>query len=281
MSDKLDSLFDHVRGVNPPAAFAPADQVRRRGRQRSHRKALAAGCAVFAVTAVAAGVGTGWPLRSGQDVTPADPTATDTATGTPTAAPAPTGIPAALMLAPADLGPGTWQEFTPEVHEHKDLWYWAELCAAYGSARFPSLAHQLSVQTVGYADGGQVRTPGPEVVGARSTVIEIVERYAAGRGASNLDDVRSVIALCGTATPPPGEAPRRYTIVDSDFAGEESVLVKIELWGFQGATVPPDPTLVDYAAVVRVGDLVATVQSSTQGADRVRTLAERAAARLR
>ena len=279
MSDQLDSLFAHVRGVQPPAAFATADQVRRRGKQRTHRKALAVGSSVFAVTSAATGLGMGWAvLRPDGDGPPAG--STSTATAPATASPTPTHAVGGIRLQPSDLGPGEWRPVGAEQLQNKDRWFWgfwADVCPTYRSDRFPSLPHRVSVETVAFRDGGGT---GAEPSGDVNSVFQIVERYAEGWGDASLADVRAVIGLCGAAAPPPGEAPQRYTIVGTGFAGDESLLVKGESWSFgAGGTPEPDPNS-NYIAVVRVGDLVTTVRAYPGDPDRVRTLAERAATRL-
>jgi hypothetical protein len=150
----------------------------------------------------------------------------------------------------------------------EDRWRWAEMCPAYRSDRVLSLRHRASLETVAYLGGTNTST------------FEILERYADSWGRANLDDVRAVIELCGNAPPPADTAPTRHTIMATGFAGDESVLVKTEAWYYEGESLAPEP-FVTYAAVVRVGDYVATVWSSMSDAGYVRALAERAAARLR
>lgn len=279
----LDEMFGQLRGQQPPAPFAPAELVRRRGRQRTHRQALAAGAAVLAV----AGTGTGLlalsdrpdgsvgpaPLgtsTSGGPAVTGSPGVTGppvpTASGSPGATPRPvlTAVPEAFLLQRADLGPGSWTRFQPELFEGPDPWLWSDACAGYRSSDYPSLRRQVDVRTVGYRSG-------------QETVAEVVELYRAGAGAASLADVRKVVAFCAAATPSPGVAPSRFTIIGAGIAGHESLLVKHEAWYYQGETVAPTP-FVTYIAVVRVDDLVATVRGQDEAS--VRTLALKAAARL-
>ncbi|NJP34887.1 hypothetical protein [Micromonospora thermarum] len=275
MSDQLDTLFAGIRGARPPADFAAAEQVRRRGRQRTRRTALAAGAGVLAVTTAAAGLGAiVWPSRPDGVAPPADPTPTATAPSptppTPTPSPSrpgPTGNAAGGLLQPGDLGPGTWRPFEAEQIQNPDRWFWGfwdGVCAAYRSDLFPSLRHQDSVDTVAYRSGNG---------DAATSAFQIVERYETGWGDGNLDDVRAVVDRCGTAAT---DGPAiRVTVVDTGIAGDESVLLKQE-------QTPADSTepQVDYIAVVRVGDLVTTVRAYPSDPDRVRDLAVRAAVRL-
>jgi hypothetical protein len=278
MPDPLDALFDQMRGVHPPAPFSAPDQVRRLGQQRTHRHRLAVGGAVLAVAASTAGVGAAPVLLGDHPPKPRPTIGTDPSTGSPSVSPpvappvssSPTGIRQGLLITQADLGPGNWRPFSAEIFTTKDLWRWAEICPAYRSDRFPSLRHQASVDKVAYRNGNE------------ASAFEILERYADGWGPRNLDDVRAVIGLCATATAPPSpdEAPPpRQTVMANGFAGDDSLLLKQEVWSYDAWKSGAEP-LVTYYAVVRVGDRVATVWSTINDAGYVRALAGRAAARL-
>ncbi len=261
MSDQLDGLFAGVRGVRPPADFAPPERVRRRGRQRTRRTALAAGTGVLAVTTAAVGLGTGLLPRPDNAAPPAGPTPATTAPTLPPS-PTPTRDLATLLLQPRDLGPGSWRRFEAEQIDNPYRWFWGfwdGLCPAFQP--YPSLRHQDGVDTVAYQAGGD------------TGAFQIVERYP-GQAEQNLADVRTVIERCGTSSAdPPGP---RVSVVGTATAGDESLLVRQE----QTPAGSSEP-LVDYIAVVRVGDVVTTVRAYPSSPDRVRDLAERAAARLR
>ncbi|MFU8854176.1 hypothetical protein ACNAW0_24795 [Micromonospora sp. SL1-18] len=279
MSDQFDALFTKVRGVQPPAVFAPAEQVRRRGRQRSHRQVLGAGAGVLAVAAVAGILGAGVTGSRPDGVSPPAASASPPAASSLAAAstPARTASPASpsLPLQPRDLGPGNWRRFQAEQIENADRWYWGfwnGMCPEYRSRDFPSLARQDALEMVAY------RAPAPSGKGVTS-VSQIVERYAAGGGGDNVTDVRAVIDRCGHPGPTPATPiVERFAVVDTGFAGDESLLVRQDQ-----ATLPSSPTggtHVDYIAVVRVGDAVTTVRAYPSDPDRVRALAVRAADRL-
>jgi hypothetical protein len=274
MSDPLDALFDQLRRQPPLVAFAPPELVRRRGRQRAHRQALAGAGAVLAVVGV--GVG-GLPWLVDPDRGPAGETASPSvgvsATPGPTASPAarPTDVPLAVMLRPADLGAGAWTPLHPEgVFKGEERWYWADWHAGYRTADYPSRRHQVAQRVVRY------ESDKPAIVE------EIVERYDPGWGSRNMTDVRTVVAKSG-ATPyarPGAGAPLRHTIIGRGFAGDESLLVEQKSWSFDGSTAIPR-SQIQVIAVVRVGDLVATVIPPV-GAEpeMARTLAAAAAAHL-
>jgi hypothetical protein len=276
MPDPLDALFDQMRGQTPPVAFAPAELVRRRGRQRAHRHALAGAAAVLAV----AGVGGGLPWLADVDRGPADDIASPSmsaetsATPGPTASPSagPTDVPPTVVLRPPDLGAGTWTTLSPEgVFKGSERWYWADLHEGYRQRDYSSRGHQLGQLVVRY-EGDQ-----------QATIAEIVERYEPGWGVRNLADIRTVVARSGAtpyARPGAGGALRHAIIDPTRFAGDESLLIEQKPWSFNGSTKIP-PSDIQLIAVVRVGDLVATVipQIGTEP-EVVRTLARRAADRL-
>jgi hypothetical protein len=288
MSDRFDVAFEVLRGQRPPAPFAPAEAVRRRGRQRTIRQGLVVVAAVLAVS----GVGAGWAVgRSEGGPSPVPPASSHSPTVTPSRPPGPpapsgsagigtpsptgTGL-AGGFLRPADLGTGSWQPVSgAEPFESADRWYWANLCPAYRSADYPSLRAQLNVNTTGYRDGARF-------------VHEHVHRYAAGKGGTALDDVRRVVTKCAgpgappTSPRPDGTIPGRYTVLDSGFAGDGALLVREERWGYDAGGKIAEKPYTRLIAVVRVGDLVATVLLSPErdGAA-AHTLATIAADRLR
>jgi hypothetical protein len=274
MPDPLDAIFDQMRGQRPPVAFAPPELVRRRGRQRTHRQALAGTAAVLAVVGVVGSLPRLVDLDpgpAGGSASPSMPAATSATPG-PTAPTArPTGVPLAVMLRPTDLGAGTWTTLSPDgVFKGEERWYWADWHAGYRAEDYPSRRHQVGQRIVRY-EGDQ-----------QATVEEIVERYDPGWGLGNVKDIRAVVARSG-ATPyarPGAGAPLRQTIIEAGFAGDESLLVEQKPWSFDGSTTVPR-SLIQVVAVVRVGDLVATVVTPFGAEPEVaRTLAAAAAARL-
>lgn len=280
MSDEIDLLFHRLRGQRPPGPFAAPEAVRRRGRQRSQHQALAAG---LAVVAMAGGGGAGLASVASVDrsVTPS-PTVAPTAPSaspstmplpsiTPSASPSPTTDPSATalpgpgdlstrMLRPADLGPGSWRPRQPQEPFEGDLWHWTSACSAYDSADYPSLRRQADLDVTGFAAGASLESP---------YVFEHVHRYAAGWGPRALDDVRRAVRVCPNPPDP------RRTVVRTGFAGDEALLVREE---FAPVGAPPFVTLT---AVVRVGDLVATVMFSPDRDERyAQSVATAAAQRL-
>lgn len=275
MSDQFGSLFNSLRGLPPPGPFAPAAAVRRRGRQRANRQAVSVGIAVLAVTGLGAG---GLVTVIGQPDPPLPPAATSPLTESPSptgsdgpTAPAPVAeIPDSWLLAAADL-PGTgWDPTSNELLEGP--WYWegGEACPEYRIEDHPSVQRRLDVRTVSFARPGEAM---PE------RVDQLVEVFEPGAGSTNLADVRAFVELC-SRRPVEGDefAPTYYEVEQTGFAGDESLLLRVEEYGFTNDDQIEPAGEFYRVAVVRVGDAVTTIRLVTvdeQG------IAVRAAERLR
>jgi hypothetical protein len=284
VSDRLSSAFGSLRGQRPPVPFARPEAIRRRGRQRTVRQAVAAGFAVLVVLAGTVGLATAVLYRGSGPTYP--PAGTPTVT-TPPPAPSPSLVPsptgsgglataspvdlASLLLRPAELGPGSWQVSPPyEPFDSADLWYWAGVCAAYRSGDYPSLRRMEQVETTGFRKGEQY-------------VHQHLTRYAAGWGLHAIEDTRLVLRTCaGTASPrPTPPVPPYLRTVETGFAGDEAVLVLETSFAF-GAESQPLTPISRLIAVVRVGDLL-TLLAFAPGMDKAyaRDLAAKAAGHLR
>lgn len=232
MSDHLSTVFERLPDAHPPRPFAAAEAVRRRGRRRARRQRAAAVAAVVVLTGSAT-VGSQVLLRQPETRVAAAP------------------VNQTLVTA-ADLGPGSWLLADHATFGAGRLWYWAALCGDAG--KVASLASQQTAEKVTYVD-------------APRQVTQTVERYAPGRAAANIADVRSTVAVCPSSL--------RLGIIEEGFAGQESLLVKVEEPGVDGGR--PESR---YVAVTRVADAVATVAPVGFGAAYTKELAGRAAARL-
>lgn len=271
MSDQFDALFEGLRGQRPPAPFAPPAAVRRRGRQRAQRQAVSIGVAVFAVTGLGAGGIVATLGGSEPPVTPASPQVTVESPEV-TESPAPTEVPDRWLLTAEDLPGAGWQEDTGELITGS--WYWdgAEpWCPEYQVGDFPSAGSQVDVATQGWRRDGEALL---------ERVDQLVELFEPGAGAANLDDVRAFIELC-SRRPEQGDevASTDYEIEQTDFAGDESMLIRVERYQFgDGNEIEPagEP---QYVAVVRVGDAVTTIQYLNLRDEAVQ-IAQRAADRL-
>ncbi|MGN9912010.1 hypothetical protein ACTMTJ_31170 [Phytohabitans sp. LJ34] len=261
MSEQLTVLFEQLRGSRPPAPFAPPEQVRRRGRQRSHRQALAAGSAVLAV----AGLGTGWTLgTAGED--PKPPTVSlvpPTSRQSPSASPTPTLGPPAVITDSRLLKPDAFTAISGVSSGEIDDggsngpdWPWLTVvsgCPDYRAEDYPTIAKRHDARHLAYSKG-------------MWNAWEAVESYP--DAVANLTDVRRAIATC-PAFQYPGGVEIRQTVVAERFAGDDSLLVRVER------------ASVDYMVVVRVGNLVATLMYPTGPEDDAKAIADAMAARLR
>jgi hypothetical protein len=252
MSGRLEPMFERLRGQCPPAPFAPAEAVRRRGRQRARRQAALAGIAVLTVT----GAGAGAAAVTGL---PGPPPSVGGPAGE---SPAPAHISTRLLTA-ADLGPGDWREgWEPEWSEGavSDVWSWSGRC---GGAWTPAIVDQAEVGwTVGPWDDADIPR----------WVHQVVIVAPPGAGEPIFDRVR------GEA-----ECAPDHEIVATGFAGDESMFVRAEILGyFEGEAITP---VIGYTAVVRVGEAVATVRGYDPDLGHadpafLREVAQRAADRL-
>jgi hypothetical protein len=270
MSDPFDALFEGLRGQRPPSPFAPPTAVRRRGRQRANRQAVSIGVAVFAVTGLGAG---GIVTAFGQSETPPVPPASPPTTvesPTVTESPALTEVPEEWLLTAEDLGTG-WREDTGEFVQGP--WYWdgAEpWCPEYRIEDYPSVEQRVDFTFRGWARQGEALL---------ERVDQLVELFEPGAGVTSLDDVRAFIELC-SRRPADGDevAPTFYEIEENGFAGDESLLIRVEQYQFNGENIELAGEL-EYVAVVRVGDAVTTIRFLNVPDD-MQQIAQRAADRL-
>lgn len=261
-----DPIFDNLFRDTELLTWAPAEEVRRRGRQRSRRSA--AGAVLVSAVAVAV-VATGVVAVAGRPsvgppagtVTPS-PSTTPTPTPTPTPArpsgsPSPPGssspdrddpptspaIPSSATLRLSDVPAG--YEAT-EVRAGD----WT-LAAAAAYCPPPWTAFELDTSAERYA--GFLRPQD-------ARILQQVHRYPGGDAARYMDQVRAGVEECG----------EHFSVLDSGFAGEESISLLFDVEGVRS-----------HYLVVRRADLVSVVWHKGE-TDRAtaRTLGVRAADRL-
>ena len=87
-----------------------------------------------------------------------------------------------------------------------------------------------------------------------AVVVEFVGRHARGGAADQFDQIKEALRRCPGSL---GEKKRRWTVLDTDVAGDESVLVRIDERFSYGDEEPA--TVSDYAAVARTGDMIVVV----------------------
>jgi hypothetical protein len=258
MPDTLEALFERVRTVEPPAPYAPAHEIRRRGRRQSYRHRLALGGAALAVGGLSAGTAIVAAGGGPGPTPPVLPTASPSVSPSPSVRPS--RPPGGRLLQPDDLGGSGWQPLEgAEPMQNRDTWGNGDLCE-YDSADYPSLPRQTDVEVIAW------RSPG-------GTVTEVVETYEPGWGERNMADVRAVIDFCNAVVTPEGVGPTVYAVTGPAFAGDDSLLVRVE------SESPGGPTNVSFFAVIRVGDRIATIHT-TKSELELAAIAQRAAARL-
>lgn len=264
MSESLDRLFAQLQGQPPPAPFAPAEAVRRRGRRRTFHQAIAAGVAVLAVTVLGAGsVAAALQTPDAPHPPPRPPAATSATSPTP---PGPeTGIPADWLLAAADLGGSGWRHDPGELVEGP--WYWGGgWCPEYRVEDYRSITERTDLEITGFSLGS-------------ARVDQVVELFAPGAAARNIDDVRAYLDLCSRRMSPDGaEAGSVYEIMATGFAGDRSLLVQVDEYQFDGTDQIVPAGTAHEVAVVQVGDAVTTIRFHDHSD--VYGVAERAGARL-
>ena len=199
-----------------------------------------AGAVLLSVSLTACASGTGVPASSSSSSSPAGTPAPESSSAT---APGPSGIPAGGGL-PGPAGRG--------AHPHP----WA--CgpgAPRGPLRpcgdndtYPSDSTRTAAVAMSYFAE-------PDAAGTSPTVlVEFVGRHARGGAAAQFDDIQAALERCPGKL---GEKQRRWTVLDTDVAGEESVLVRIDETFSYGDEKPK--TVSDYAAVARTGEWIVVV----------------------
>jgi hypothetical protein len=283
MSDPLDAALRGLRGQRPPTPFAPPEAVRRRGRQRSTHQAMAAGVAVLAVVGGTAGWFSAYRQSAAPDFNPpgattappssAAPTPSQTASPTPSATKAPSGTRSPYLTA-ADLGAGNWIKRTSHDLFTNGHSVWSPpQCPPDREDQHPT------TRGVGRGDFDAV------VFNRDMDVVShAVEKYAPGTTDERLNEIRAQLQRCSRTTAWNDEsktAPTRYIVKPLDGIGDEAFLVRSEAYTYQGEKLSASPTYFTLSVVLRVGDRVATVQTSIMDEGYARTLATKAAERLR
>lgn len=168
------------------------------------------------------------------------------------------------LLSPSDFGESGWR--VDSGVPSSDWAFAMPHCAAYDAASYPAQQHRDRVLTRAF-------------VHPLRTASETVEIFAAGWATRSLDDVRRVVDACtryeyGEHSPGAPGFRESHRIVDSGFAGDESVLVRTDRVNV------PGKAYTRYTAVVRRDDRVVTLAVVGLDQDGVLQLARRAASHL-
>jgi hypothetical protein len=182
---------------------------------------------------------------SAADVTQASPAGSSpapavSATSDPAAG---RGIPSAALLQPQDL-----QGAEGEPLEQGELAYVRPLRPC-GDDPYPSddtRTDAIAFRFVIYPTAGTGAAP--------AVVTEFIGRHAPGGAAEQFDEVSAALKRCPGGL---GKGERRWTVLDTGLAGDESVLVRIDQ---KVSYADEEPSVVGhYAALARSADVIVTV----------------------
>ena len=248
---EMDSLFERLRWLAPPAPFAPAEAVRQRARQRTRRQAGMAGAAVAVVVLAVGGVGAG-VLDSVRAAHPAGVDVAAEGSPSPTApepTSRPTEVPPQWLLSGADLGP-QWRPTTHELFEDDPAWFWSGRCGPEPAREYRSLVERLDFAVASWQDTSTSES---------RRVDHVLELFATpAAAAAQLEDVKLVIESCGVP-PSSGEgALILLEIADSGFAGDGSLLVIERAYFYEDEERAAEP-YQRLIAVVRADTTVSTI----------------------
>lgn len=261
----LDELAGRLDHELPDVAWAEPVGIRARGRSRRRRSALLAVVAVLVVVG-----GAGW-LAAGTR-SPSNPPTT-------AATPSDDLLPEWALLRPGDVGPG-YRVIDSQLYRAGTFAaqpFGAVLdCPAYVGLGITAYHSYLGLRF------GQFERDGAPMV------FEEAGRFPAGVAEQVLVDVGRVLAACDRWELPDEYSPTpdrtgtttfALRVLERDFAGDEALLIRLTLdtVDTKGVKIRESRTTL---AVVRVGDLVATVQTERDVPDQMRLLGQRAADRL-
>jgi hypothetical protein len=153
------------------------------------------------------------------------------------------GIPAGALLQPSDV-----RGAEPTPLEQGDRGYLRPLRPCGENDPYPSDDSRTAAVAMSYAIE-------PSGAGTAPTVlVEFVGRHASGGAADQFDEINEALRRC------PGSLAgnqRRWVLLDTDVAGDESVLVRIDQKMSYGDEEPE--TVSDYAALARTADMIVVV----------------------
>lgn len=263
-------------------------QIRSRARRRTVRNVLAAPVAALLVVAsvwLLAGPGQGGGLAE-------DPVGGNGQSPSPSASPSvslpPGWFGPEILLQPQDVGPGyeLGNEYAYAPGEYPAWRFEMEQCEAYAGLGVRAFLGYTWMRHNTVARRQDTSTTGDVHAELRS--------YAGVTAAKQvMSDVRKIVEVCpeysydgGEASTEerPGKVVHTSTIVDQDFAGEESLLVRRVTRGVDARTgelLPGDQSVgVNILAVIRVQDRVEVLDTDLNDLGRMREIAAKAGQRL-
>jgi hypothetical protein len=239
MSADLDERLGAFVALTPPQPFRPAEEVRRRGRQRQRRQVGVAGTAALVALATA-GLVVGGPLYRPHHVPPPYAGSGGGTSGGSAAAPISTVtipypipvVPDRLFLRQSDFG-GSYEEMpdgSGTVYEESTV---PLPCPDFAAGANPGWAHRVD-------EGARLfhnpAAPHPH----DDDVWQKVHTFPPGWAAQAMDDLDAALPHCFAVTR------------GKDFAGQQARLIEV--------TDRMRNVISEYLVVVRVGDLVTTIQ---------------------
>jgi hypothetical protein len=284
MPEPFDDMRAALHADADQLRWADPAQVRHRGTQRGHRR-LAVGGLVTALV-IGGGVGVGAALIDNDDPTPPPPIASPSPSptppspsstppsgspsGSPSSSPSaepskpaePTvAVPDAALLQPSDAGPGFRARGGQGLEDGTLGWLFDAVCQAqgWGTARD---------HTIGYGNQTVIAYPDRD----ESWAWQIATRFKAGKATAHMGELRDTITRCSVMKLD-GSGEFRVTLLASRFAGQDSILVRLERVGGEPS--------IEHHMFIRQGDLLTEI-----GFERdvtvpfARAVAEKAAKRL-
>ena len=237
MPDTDDHFAPLVRDVNR-VVFAVPEEVRRRGSRRRLSRGLGMAALAAVVVAVIA-LGSTWVIGRPTLMPPGQSPSPTVSTAPPTTEPTSVDIPLQALLQATDVGTGYATADGQQGDDHGAIGMMMSYCGEsdYSTAFEHRLANHK--RSVGQSD--------------QRYVLEEVSRYEATWAARHLSDLRAALPRCQMVDVLGDQNHRvTLTVVGSDFAGDESVLIR-ETFGNE----------TQYHAVVRRGDVEARLRIHT------------------
>jgi hypothetical protein len=297
--DRLDTLTDRLASDLAAVRWADTAQIRARARRRTRRKVLAAPIAVMLVLVGGWGVYSGLGgHRSGPAVHPTDPPVTASGTpgagqimssgpptGTPTAVTPtdPAWIPAEAMLRPEDVGDSYHldNEYTYQPAT-QPTWAFPTRCPGFDDLHITAYERYRFTR-------GHIIVPDDDTGSPNGSIFVDTERYTAADAVQIITDIRRAVQTCARNTGSteassdarPAHSVTEWSITDSDFAGDQSLLIRQTVTSIEDSTGQQiGDVLVENYAAIRVGSLVTILQLSSENPGKLKPLAAKAAHRL-
>jgi len=281
MPEPFDDMRAALHADADQLRWADPAQVRHRGTQRGHRRLAVAGLVTALV--IGGGAGVGAALIDNDDPTPPPPIASPSPSLTPPS-PSPTppsrspsGSPSSSasaetskpteptvevpVAAPSDAGPGFRARSGQGLEDGTLGWLFDAVCQARGWGRARD-------HTIGYGNQTVIAYPDRD----ESWAWQIATRFKAGKATAHMGELRDTITRCSVMKPEEsGEF--RVMLVASGFAGQDSILVRVERVGGEPS--------IEHHMFIRQGDLLTEIGFERDVTETLaRAVGEKAAERL-